>query len=157
STNYNGGQGMIAGHVMALCEDSRGTIWAGGYQGLCTFSGERWSSIDASEQPPQGSVRAMAIDRDETMWVSLAKTIQSDLGFIAWRRKGQKRFEVSSEQLPTGEKLAVAQDTKIWAAQRGTGFVRAFTCSADKIEYTAPEISIGLSKSILVDRDGTLL
>src|SRR5690242_5398232 len=50
STNYNGEQGMVSGHVMALCEDSQGAIWAGGYHGLSKFSAGRWRSIDADEK-----------------------------------------------------------------------------------------------------------
>lgn len=87
--------------------------------------------------------------------ISFAETNQSDRGLIAWRRKGKKQFRVSSERVAVADSLAVAQDGKIWAAQR-TGSTRAFTCFADEIQFTPPELAVGLSKSILVDRDGTL-
>lgn len=155
STNYNRDQGMVSGHVMALCEDSQGTIWAGGYNGLCKFSGDKWRSIDADQKPPQGSIRAMAIDRDETMWVSVATTNGPSSGFIAWRRKGQKRFEASSEQIPRCENLAVAQGNKMWAAEPSGGIVRAFSGAEGNFRFTAPEIKLA-SQCVQIDRDGTL-
>jgi len=138
----------------SLCEGPDGSIWAGTFKGLYRFTGGAWHRLGAEVGLPDEQVIAVMFDRDNTLWAATQDTAKRPEGGIAFLRRGETRFQVSSQRFDPISDLAQAPDGKIWAAEVSRS-VRAFTHDSNDIQFVSPEIRVG-SQSILFDRDGGL-
>ncbi len=67
---YGARDGLGGSYVLSLLEDSRGTMWAGTFQGLFRRHGNRWHKVNADVGPGDGSVLALYEDRQKRIWVA---------------------------------------------------------------------------------------
>lgn len=139
--------------VNAFGRTSDGSIWAGTSLGLYRFTGEQWEPASADLGLPAARVQALLLDRSDVWWLTLEDTTHRGHGAVAFRRPGERRFEMADTNALTSAMLAQAPDGKIWGAQTMRS-VRPFVPGAGHIEWTFPEIHVG-SQAIAFDRDGS--
>lgn len=151
SARFNATNGMSCGHVTTMCEDSEGTIWAGGYLGICKFEGGLWNKLGPEYGLPSMKVRCLIFDREHTLWASFEQPDAHNDGGLAWLRAGEKRFEIYPGPLRTIQNMAEGPEGKIWVA-RPIQSVQGFTHDASGVHFITPEIKVG-SQFIFFDRD----
>ena len=114
--------GLPAGTVFALAQDSAGAIWIGTWRGLAKLDGERWHGVGAEEGFVNSRVSGLAevtsiiVDRRGQLWVAAGEGIFR-------RTRDAARFELIERKprLKSGgwdQYLAEAPDGTIWASDR---------------------------------------
>jgi len=61
--------GLVNNHVTALCQERTRGLWVGAIEGLCTFDGRSFESLDFYENAPYGPIVELAVDDRERVWV----------------------------------------------------------------------------------------
>jgi ligand-binding sensor domain-containing protein/two-component sensor histidine kinase len=74
-TLYGEREGFGGSYVLTLFEDRDGSIWAGTFQGLFQFKGDRWHKVGSADGLAAGSVLAIYEDRDRRMWVATSTAV----------------------------------------------------------------------------------
>ena len=87
--------GAYQGHpqVWAAAEDRAGILYFGNLHSVRVFDGAEWSPLPV---PGANSVRALAIDRNDTLWLGGV----DELGFAAANPAGRRTFVSLKAQLP---------------------------------------------------------
>lgn len=61
--------GLFDGYVSALLEDSAGTIWAAGQDGIAKFDGTHWEKVGAQQGLPSRPAISLHQDQSGVLWV----------------------------------------------------------------------------------------
>ena len=117
---YGEAEGIASGFVTFIVEDQRGTIWAGGLDGLHAFDGSRWTHVEPHSGLPEGPTVEAYRDADGNFWVSHAAGL-----FV---RVGADTFRADPEPAAFGSALARAVIDASASTARSTpyrfGFLR---------------------------------
>ncbi|MCE2542562.1 MAG: hypothetical protein J4F30_03850 [Acidobacteria bacterium] len=82
---YGEAEGIASGFVTFIIEDQRGTIWAGGLDGLHGFDGSRWTHLLPRSGLPEGPTVEAYRDGDRNLWVSHADGLYKQVGSDTFR------------------------------------------------------------------------
>jgi signal transduction histidine kinase/ligand-binding sensor domain-containing protein len=106
--------------VAAMAEDSRGSIWFGGVQGLARLTEGTFSFISAEHGFPNSEVTTLAIDDSDRIWVG---TLRGEI----FRSDGERFVLMNrNDEFPRRPISAIQFDSNgiVWFAILGGGLVR---------------------------------
>ena len=145
--------GLKGSQVWTLLQDRAGYLWLGTNEGLVRFDGvgfHVWPAFGAVSLP-NGSVRALSLARDGTMWIGFGGT-----GGVSRVRDGRLRNYSSNDGLPTAIVLGVLEDQAgvAWALTA----VGLFRLSAEHWEPITEQQGLpsGTISALFEDRRGDL-
>jgi signal transduction histidine kinase/ligand-binding sensor domain-containing protein len=106
--------------VAAMAEDSNGSIWFGGVQGLARLSSGAFTVFGAEQGFPAAEVTALAIDTNDRVWVGTTK------GEIFRSEGNHFVLTNSNDEIPKRPVSAIQFDSNgtVWFAVFGGGLVR---------------------------------
>lgn len=115
--HYQPAQGAPPGMVLALAQDGRGRIWAGGRKGLRWFDGQVWHTPDPAWQLPQLRADALLRDRAGSLWLADGERLRRLPAHA-------DRFEVTAWRVAPLAALALAPDGAVWLSDQISGLRR---------------------------------
>lgn len=107
SRSWTSKDGLKGSQVWTILQDGSGYLWLGTNEGLVRFDGisfRVWPAF-GSVSLPNGSVRALALARDGTMWIGFG-----GIGGVSRVRGGELRNYSSLDGLPRAIVLSVLED-----------------------------------------------
>ncbi|HYI02056.1 sensor histidine kinase [Hyalangium sp.] len=115
--------GLPQNTTLALAQTPDGYLWAGTYEGLVRFDGERFTVFDPMKTPAllDRSITSLAVDKSGTLWINTNRG-------LAGLRAGTF-FPVP---LPAGvvarevHQLLTTRDGSLWIATHGSGLIRMY-------------------------------
>lgn len=69
-TTYSNEDGIPEGEILAIAEDSKGTIWAGGTYGFVRFDGEKWHRIGKEVNYLAPGLQTLLVDTEGNLWAA---------------------------------------------------------------------------------------
>ncbi|HEY5759591.1 MAG TPA: two-component regulator propeller domain-containing protein [Steroidobacter sp.] len=144
--HYDQKDGLPFGTAMALQADAAGNMWVSTSTGLARFDGKRWQKVAPDPAHPELEGRAMLLDRDRTLWVTMRDR-------VFYLRPGSQSFQETGERIGFAGRFAQAPDGRLWVAE-ADGAIRPLRMPGEK---AAPVTKIDIqSAGILFDRDGAM-
>lgn len=128
-TNYGVVEGVPAGTVTAVIEDSQGLIWVGTRVGVAAFRKNHWQ-VEFS-----GGVNNIFEDHAKNLWIDVA-------GQIFVRRPDAHGFEQVRSASPSVQSFAEDQAGAIWVTDRALGFRRVATPDTRTVALPLPPGSV---------------
>ena len=116
ATRFTPADGIPAGAITVVFEDSRGRLWVGSREGLAMEKGQRFQKVRLIPGDVQPYVAAIVESREGTVWIATNVGLFS-LGPGGWRRFG------SAEGLADTaiNALLLDRDGRLWTATNGQG------------------------------------
>lgn len=144
--HYDQNDGLPFGTAMGLQADAEGHMWASTSTGLARFDGKRWQKVAPDPAHPELEGRAMFLDRDRTLWVTMKDR-------VFYLRPGSRSFQELGERIGFAGRFAQAPDGRMWVAE-ADGSIHPLRMPGEK---SAPPTKIDIqSAGILFDRDGAM-
>ncbi len=142
---YNTRAELSPGLITGFVEDRAGTIWAGSYRGLLSFTGDRWKQVGTETNLPKGRIDAPYVDRKGNLFVG------SEIG--VFRRAPGQRFELVDRTNVSPKFRSFAEDAKgqLWVSDPVQGFRRI--TDPPKYRRTASDVR---GNRVLFDRSGVM-
>ena len=147
ATNYTTRDGVPAGWVWSLAQDSDGTTWAATGNGLARLEGNRWRQVGKDWNFPEKSAMAVFPDHQGTLWVSTENT-------LVFLPPGARRFQPTGIRIGQVMRIVQAPSGKLWIPET-TRSVRPIPLSDKRLPSDETEVRVG-SVGILFDNDGAL-
>jgi signal transduction histidine kinase/ligand-binding sensor domain-containing protein len=146
-THYGVANGLPAGLINALLEDSDGTLWAGALGGLAMFRQGGWQRIGNDGGLPTASVFSLYEDHKGTLFVGTAQG-------IFHRRKGDNVFRLYDGSSTSAQSFAADRTGAIWVTESRT-VVRQVGPTANGASGRVLHLP-GPARELLFDRRGVL-
>ena len=129
------------GRIQFIFDDTRGSVWAGGPNGIYQFREDRWIDAGGRLGLPNGGANDAFEDRAGRLWLSTTAGV-----FV--RENGREQFEPRDGEAP----LRFSEDVAgtLWVTHQETGFATLGSATAPRETITAR------GQVILHDRDGTM-
>jgi len=153
--HYTRADGLPAGAVWSVTQDSDGYLWMGSQNGLARFDGVRFEVFDSSNTPGLASqdIRDIVFDHEGRMWLG------SYGGGIYRFHPDSSRLDAitTGEGLPNNVvyDLLVDREGALWAATAG-GLARRDSEGRIEVWTEANGLSINRVFALHQDRDGML-
>jgi signal transduction histidine kinase/ligand-binding sensor domain-containing protein len=120
--------GLAAGRVQAIFEDTAGSMWVGTTEGMARFRAGSWMTWSATDGIPAGGVQAFAEDRASTLWL-VTRSGVSPLALSDFDRRNGKPQHLAltfygpndGVRLPefagmANPRITLARDGRLWLA-----------------------------------------
>ena len=122
--------------VRSIAFDSHGTLWIPVDGGIRSFDGEKWTMFGEETGFPASSASVIAIDRNDTKWVSVFDKHSTAMGVCSFDGTTWKHYTVSDGLLSdTVRDIIIGKDGSIWFATN---------CGISRLQLM-PELGPGLT------------
>ena len=143
----------IPGPVRAIAQTPDGFLWLGTQAGLYQFDGQHfvsWEPMSGKVGLPRGSVRALFVSHDGSLWIGYSSNAISRL------KNGEVVTFTPKEGFHRGGVLSIAEDQNgaLWAGGE-SGFSRFVDGKWSRVGAEMGYMAPG-ARQLLVDRQGTL-